>query len=74
MVARDETKMTLVCQNIEKTYAVKTKTIICDFSKVASISEYTQIVASQVTDLDIAMVFLNAGGSPLATIDNLTDE
>ena len=74
MIARDEAKMTLVGQNIEKSYAVKTKTIVCDFSKVASIADYTQIVSNQVTDLNIGMVFLNAGGSPLATIDNLTEE
>jgi short-subunit dehydrogenase len=74
IVARDEAKMTLHCNDIEQKYSVKTKSIVCDFSKVVSIADYIQVVASQVAELDIAMVFLNAGGSPLATINDLTDE
>ncbi len=74
MVARDEAKMAHHCLNIEQTYSVKTKIIVCDFSKVVSIADYTQIVANQVVELDISMVFLNAGGSPLATINDLTDD
>ena len=74
MVARDEAKMAHHCQNIEQTYSVKTKIIVCDFSKVVTIADYTQIVANNVVELDISMVFLNAGGSPLATIKDLTDD
>ncbi len=41
--------------------AVKYKTIVADFSKMYTIKEYKTAIADKVKELDIAMVFLNAG-------------
>lgn len=40
---------------------VKYKTIVADFSKMYKIKEYKTAIADKVKELDIAMVFLNAG-------------
>lgn len=73
MVSRDGPKMALQCSKIERSHPVKTKSIVCDFSKVCSIAEYTKIVANEITNLDVSMVFLNAGGSIPGTTYDLTD-
>ena len=50
-----------ICKNLEKEHKVKTRTIVCDFSEVKTIQEYRSVVADKVADLDLGMVFLNAG-------------
>ena len=39
----------------------KYMTIVADFSKMYTIKEYKTLIADKVKDLDIAMLFLNAG-------------
>ncbi len=48
--------------------------IVCDFSLVVSVADYSRIVTEQVKSLDIAMVFLNAGASIPGTIYDLSEE
>ena len=62
MVARNQSKMDEKVAEIKNMYpAVKYKTIVADFSKMYTIKEYKTAIADKVKELDIAMVFLNAG-------------
>ena len=65
--------MELKCKEIEDRHGVMTKSIVCDFSNVYTISDYTKIVANEVKNLNVAMVFLNAGGSGPGTIYDLSE-
>lgn len=74
MVARNQAKMD------EKIAAVKAKypqqkyvTIVADFSKMHTIKEYRDIIGSKVKDLDIAMLFLNAGVAQMGPFADLDD-
>ena len=56
---------------LKKVYPMqKYVSIVADFSKMHSIKEYREIIGNKVKDLDIAMLFLNAG---IAQMDCFAD-
>ena len=61
IVSRTLSKIETKCQEIEATHKVKTRAIEFDFSKLVTISDYKTLIADKVKDIDVAMVFLNAG-------------
>lgn len=62
MVARNKSKMDEKIAEVKNKYPTrKYMTIVADFSKMYTIKEYKTLIADKVKDLDIAMVFLNAG-------------
>jgi len=64
MVARNPTKMNEKIAEVKKQSPnVNTRTIVFDFAKDLDISDYKTKIADQVADIDIAMLYLNAGSS-----------
>lgn len=62
IVARNQAKMDEKVAEVKKKYPDrKYMTIVADFSKMHTIKEYRTVIADKVKDLDIAMIFLNAG-------------
>lgn len=76
MVARNEKKMQ---EKLEEVKAVVNNSdfqcmyIVADFSTMTTIEPYHEI-ASQVKDLDIAMVYLNAGVFHLGPLNRISDK
>mmetsp|Transcript_17949 Transcript_17949/g.24102 ORF Transcript_17949/g.24102 Transcript_17949/m.24102 type:complete len:214 (-) Transcript_17949:390-1031(-) len=62
LVSRSEGKLKGVVENELASFGVKTKIVVADFAQNAKMSFYDEIV-SQVKDLDIGLVVLNAGVS-----------
>ena len=46
---------------IEKYPNIKTRTVVADFSKILTLQEYKNLADNYLRDIDIAMLFLNAG-------------
>ena len=62
MVARNQLKMTDKLSAISSKYPkVKTRAVVFDFEKLTVIEDYKTGIADKVKDIDIAMLFLNAG-------------
>lgn len=63
IVARNEKKMQEKLAEIVEKYGshIKTKYVIADFSKMKSIAAYKETIAKQLADIDIAILFVNAG-------------
>lgn len=62
MVARNQAKMDEKVAEVKKKFPErKYVTVLADFSKMHTIKEYKDIIGEKVKNLDIAMVFLNAG-------------
>lgn len=61
MVARNEERLRKECEKLAAAHGVKTRYIVCDLSQALTIDDYRKRIADQVRDLDLAMVFLNAG-------------
>ena len=74
MVARNCEKMTEKLQVISEMYPkIKTKQIQFDFSENCSLADYKRILCLPLKDLDIAMLFLNAGYAQIGAFDELAD-
>ena len=55
-------------------HQVKTRAVIFDFATLCTIQDYKTKIADQVKDIDIAMLFLNAGYFQCGAFVNQTDE
>lgn len=53
---------------------IKTRCITFDFSKYPTIKEYKELIADKVEDIDIGMLFLNAGYVVVGPFSELTNE
>jgi uncharacterized protein len=73
IVARNLEKMRKICIDLEANHSIKTKCLVCDFSQHKTIADYRRLVADQVKDLDIAMVFLNAGTLVPGSYESISD-
>ena len=74
MVARNQSKMDEKVAEVKKKYPErKYMTIVADFSKMQSIKEYRTLIADKVKNLDIAMIFLNAGVAQMGCFSDLDD-
>ena len=72
IVGRNADKIAQVLKDISVKYPkIKTRAVICDFAKLFTVQEYQTIVADKVADIDIAMLFLNAGVMPEGAIGEL---
>jgi len=71
MIARNPEKMREKLDEISKDREVETMMIEADFSTMFQIEDYQEKIADQVRDLDIAMVFLNAGYAQIGAFQDL---
>lgn len=76
IVGRNESKINEKLQEIVETSSptgrkVKTRCVVADFSEMHLISEYQEKIADKLSDIDIAMLFLNAGCSSGAEIPGI---
>jgi short-subunit dehydrogenase len=74
VIARNSTKTQEKLALIEQEFKVATKAVIFDFSKHFSIEEYKSLIADKVADLDIAMLFLNAGYCQVGAFSDITND
>jgi|LakMenE01Jun11ns_1017448.scaffolds.fasta_scaffold8825674_1 short-subunit dehydrogenase len=62
MIARNQQKLTEASAKVRTRFPrVKIVTISADLSKMVSIHEYKEKIVHKIKDLDVAMLFLNAG-------------
>ena len=62
MIARNQQKLNEASAKVTARFPrVKVVTISADLSKMHSIQEYKEKIVHKLKDLDIAMLFLNAG-------------
>lgn len=61
IVGRNKAKIDEKLSEISTQYKVKTRSVIFDFGEIFTIKQYKEKIADQVNDIDIAMLFLNAG-------------
>ena len=62
IVSRSAERIEIALEGIKKNFPkVKTKAVIADFTKMTNIEQYQTQIADALKDLDIAMLFLNAG-------------
>lgn len=59
MVSRNEVKMRQKLAEIKSD--VRKKYIVADFFEMTRIEQYQKVVADELKDYDVAMLFLNAG-------------
>ena len=61
IVGRTKSKMDEKLAALAVKHQVKTRAVIFDFATLCTIQDYKSKIADQVKDIDIAMLFLNAG-------------
>lgn len=70
MCGRNEAK---IKEQLSKIPKVQTKALVIDLASKTSIKEYRDILDKECAGLDIAAVFLNAGGMTMGPVDLITD-
>lgn len=74
MIARNKAKMDEKVARIKHIYPkVQVMAIVADFSKMHTIQEYRDTIGSKLKDIDIAMLFLNAGVAQMGCFADLND-
>lgn len=73
IVSRDEKKLKKVSSDLAEEFKIKTRAVVCDLGMVKSVAEYENLVVEKIKDLDIAMIFLNAGTSTPGTVCQISD-
>ena len=63
-----EEKLALV--KSQSKFDIKTMYIVADFSKMYKIQEYEDIIAAKLRDIDIGLLFLNAGIGGFVPFEN----
>jgi len=61
IVGRTKSKVDEKLAALAAKHQVKTRAVIFDFATLCTIQDYKSKIADQVKDIDIAMLFLNAG-------------
>ena len=61
IIGRSQTKILEKLQDIKIKHNVHTKSILFDFAELCTIKDYQTKIAEKVKDIDIGMLFLNAG-------------
>lgn len=61
IIGRTKSKIDEKLAEIVKKFNVKTRAVIFDFATLVTINDYREKIANQIKDIDIAMLFLNAG-------------
>lgn len=62
IIARNQAKMDEKIAEVRKKYPqIKYMTIVGDFAKMKTMKDYREQIANKLKDIDIAMLFLNAG-------------
>ena len=63
MVSRNEEKMKIKLEEVLSvcTKKVKTMYLVADFASMSTIQDYQRTIADKLKNIDIAMLFLNAG-------------
>ena len=73
-IARSQQKMDRKLSEIRQKFNVKTRAVVFDFAQYFTIGDYQRLIADQVKDIDIAMLFLNAGYCQIGAFVDLTQE
>ena len=71
MVSRNKQKMEEKLAEVAKDSSIKTRAVVFDFSTQTTIQEYKEHIAAKISDLDIGLLFLNAGfamGGPFTDV------
>jgi short-subunit dehydrogenase len=74
IIARNESKINEKLSILEKKHNVKTRCIVFDFAELCFISDYKKRIALKLKDIDIAMLFLNAGFAQGGAFAEQTDQ
>ena len=61
IIGRNESKINEKLASLQKKHNVKTRCIVFDFAELCLINDYKERIALKLKDIDIAMLFLNAG-------------
>jgi len=61
IVGRTKAKIDEKLSDIASKFKVKTRAVVFDFGEMFTIKDYKEKIADKVKDIDIAMLFLNAG-------------
>ena len=73
MVARNPGKMDEKLKEVVAKNTVKTRAIVFDFNEFTTIDKYQELIADKVKDIDVAMVYLNAGFGQPGAFEKLTN-
>lgn len=75
IIGRNEEKMLRALKKIKDSYPkVETMHIVFDFNKYFTIDDYDSIIAKALKDIDIAMLFLNAGWAQAGSFAKISQE
>ena len=72
MVARNAEKMDEKLKEVQAKNTVKTRALVFDFNEHTTIDKYQELIADKVRDIDVAMVYLNAGFGQPGAFDKVT--
>ena len=62
IVSRNQTKIDEKLSEIRQTYPLcETRAVVADLSQMFTMSEYSKLVADNISDLDVGYLALNAG-------------
>lgn len=74
IVGRTKSKIDEKLAQIAEKSKVKTRAVIFDFGSLCTIKDYKEKIADQVKDIDIAMLFLNAGYAQCGAFADQADQ
>lgn len=61
IVGRTESKINEKLTMLQKKHNVKTRCVVFDFAQLCVIKDYKERIADKLKDIDIAILYLNAG-------------
>ena len=75
IISRTLAKIEIKLKELQVKYPkIQTKAVAFDFSKNAKISDYKEKIGDQLKDIDIAMLFLNAGHINIGNFHEMEDQ
>ena len=75
IVARNKSKIDAKLEEIKKENAsIETKAVVADFAKMSTIQDYREAIGTQIANLDIGLLILNAGFCEPMLFEDLRDD
>lgn len=71
IIGRTKAKIDEKLTDLSK-FNVKTRCVVFDFAQLCTINDYKVKIADQVKDIDIALLFLNAGFAQAGPFEDIT--
>lgn len=73
IIGRSQAKINEKLKEIQEKYKVETLAVVFDFAELCTIAEYQKKIGDALKNIDVAMLFLNAGFAQCGAFTDITN-